>query len=421
VFSEDLLQFIWQFAFIEKREELKTTAKESVTIISQGIRNTNAGPDFLNAKIKIGTTTWVGNVELHLKASDWTRHHHEANPTYQKLILHVVYENDVPLDVNFPTLELRNHIRPSMLHRYEELMRIDKNIACKDLIKEVNQLRCTHMLERVLAERFIRKTALIKSLLNQSNNHWEHVLYVLMAKGFGMHINQEAFEKLAILTPLKILAKHKDNLNHIEAILFGQAGLLDSEPKDAYQQHLKRDYVYFKKLYGLQQIAPLHFKFSRLRPANFPTIRLAQFAALLHSSKHLFSTILETADYKSIAKLLQVQASDYWRWHYQFGEASSQDTAKKLGNAFVEILLINTIIPVLFVYGKEKGENKYCNKALRWLDGLKPEVNTETKAMEDVGFINKTAKDSQALLELKSRYCDSKQCLQCGIGYAILN
>lgn len=421
MFSEDLLQFIWQFGFIEKSDELQTTEGDKITIIQKGTRNTNAGPDFLNAKIKVGETTWAGNVELHLKASDWIKHKHDGNKAYEKLILHVVFENDVPLDINFPTLELKNHIRPTLLERYEELMRIDKKIPCQSHLKDISQLRKTHMQERVLIERMQRKTDEVNSLLEKTNNHWEEVFYILIARNFGLKINQGPFQKVAENTPLKLFAKHKNNLKQIEALLFGQSGFLSQEHDDDYFLGLQKEYTFLQKLYSLKNI-PIHqINFMRLRPANFPTIRLAQFAALLNESTHLFSKILETDDVKKLVKLFNVIASRYWNTHYRFGTISESNAPKKLGTSFVELLIINTIIPTVFIYGKEKGESKYTRKAMRWLEELKPEKNSVTEEMKAIGFTIANAKDSQAILELKKNYCDSKQCLKCGIGYAIMN
>ncbi len=422
MFSEDLLQFIWQFGFLEKRDELKTSDGAPIQIIKAGTLNTNAGPDFLNAKIKVGETMWAGNIELHLKSSDWIKHKHGNNAAYEKLILHVVYENDMSLQLNFPTLEIKNHIRPSLLNRYEELMRIDKKIPCQAHLKDVSQLRKTHMLERVLIERLERKTAEVNTILQKTNNHWEDVFYILMARSFGLKINQEPFEKIASTTPLKLFAKHQNNLLQIEALLFGQAGFLTQDvAADNYFIALKKEYAFFQKLYGLSNNPLHHISFLRLRPANFPTIRLAQFAQLLYQSKHLFSKILETSELKKLVTLLDVTPSEYWQTHYRFGTASEACSEKKLGRSFIELLIINTIIPTIFIYGKEKGEPSYCNKAMRWLEELKPEKNNITQEMVSVGFSIKNAKDSQAILELKKNYCDSKQCLHCGIGFAILN
>ena len=421
MFSEDLLQFVWQYGFIEKRTELKTLEGETVQILQTGSLNSNAGPDFLNAKIKIGETLWAGNIELHLKSSDWIKHKHDENPNYDKLILHVVYENDVPLDINFPTLELKNHIRPSLLERYEELMRIDRQIPCQSYVKDISELRKTHTIERVLIERLERKTKDIKELLLATNNHWEEVFYILIARNFGLKINQEPFQKIAENTPLKIFAKHKNNLQQIEAILFGQAGFLEQEITDSYFLQLKKEYSFLKKLYSLKNIPEHRIKFLRLRPANFPTIRLAQFAALLHQSTHLFSKILETKEVNKIFSLFNISASEYWNSHYRFGDSSEVEQVKTLGKSFVELMIINTIIPTLFVYGKLKGEDHYCTRAMRWLEDLKPEKNSITKQMQSIGFKLENAKDSQALLELKNNYCDSKQCLKCRIGYAIMN
>lgn len=421
MFTEDLLQFIWQYAFLEKREQLKSAEGEKIEIIHQGQRNYDAGPDFLNAKIKVGGTIWAGNIELHLKNSDWVKHKHSNNKAYDNIILHVVYENNAKLNLNCPTLELKQHIRPSLLERYEQLMQLNKGIACEQHIAQVKSITKTHMLERTLVERLEEKTKAIETHLAQTNNNWNEVFYRLIARSFGLKINQDAFEHLAAHTPLKIFAKHKQNLLQIEALLFGQAGFLERDMQDAYFISLKKEYAYLRKLYSLKSSAAHQFKFLRLRPANFPTIRLAQLAQLLFQSEHLFSKLSAIEHLKDLYPHFELAVSYYWQQHYQFGEESARPAKKKIGKAFIDLIIINTIIPALYIYGKMNGVKKIQEKTLRWLEELKAEQNNITKKMLSYGFPVDTAKDSQAIIELKKNYCDAKRCLHCSIGFSILN
>ncbi len=420
MFTEDLLQFIWQYAFLEKREELKSIEGEKVEIIQQGQRNYDAGPDFLNAKIKVGNTTWAGNVELHLKSSDWIKHQHSNNKAYDNIILHVVYEHDKALDLNCSTIELKQHIRPSLLNRYEQLMQLNKTIPCSNEIDQVKNITKVQMLERALIERFDKKTEQIESHLAQTKNNWNEVFYRLIARSFGLKINQDAFEQLAINTPLKIFAKHKNNPQQLEALLFGQAGFLDQTFEDPYFISLKKEYTYLSKLYTLKKVSAHQFKFLRLRPANFPTVRLAQLAQLMHCSEHLFSKLIELEHIKELYPFFGFEVSTYWQQHYRFDEESKRRSKKKMGQSFIDLIIINTIVPALYIYGKMNGEKTIQEKALRWLEEIKPEQNNITKQMNQHGFSIDNAKESQAIIELKKNYCDAKRCLQCSIGYSIL-
>jgi hypothetical protein len=420
VFTEDLLQFIWQYSFLEKRDELKSIEDEKIDILHPGQRNHDAGPDFLNAKIKIGKAIWAGNIELHLKSSDWLKHKHSSNKAYDNIILHVVYESDTALTLPCSTLELKQHIRPTLLHRYEQLMQLKKEIACASEIGNIKNITKTQMLERVLIERLEKKTEHIQVHLTQTQNNWNEVFYRLIARSFGLKINQDAFETLASHTPLKLFAKHKKNLLQIEALLFGQAGFLERTSKDAYFVSLKKEYDYLRKLYSLKPNAVHLFKFLRLRPANFPTIRLAQFAQLLYTSEHLFSKITSIENLKDVYPHFESSVSEYWQEHYQFEEKSTRTSQKKMGKSTIDLIIINTIIPLLYIYGKMNGEKPLQERALRWLEQINAEENNITKNMMSMGFPLDNAKDSQALLELKKNYCDTKRCLHCSIGFSIL-
>ncbi len=421
--SESLLQFIWRHRLYATSSILKTIEGDEIIVLHPGQLNTHAGPDFLEAKLKIGQTLWAGNVELHLKSSDWNKHQHQQNIRYSKLILHVVYEHDADIETMnntvFPTLELKHHIDERLLLNYEQLMLATKFIPCEKSIQQVRELILHQQLTRMLAERLEEKTLHIKELLKKYNNNWQEVFYVQLARGFGLHINQDAFEQLALQTPLQLLAKHKNNILQIEALLFGQAGFLFDYFDEPYPLVLQNEYEYLKKLHHLSAIEKHHWKFLRLRPANFPTLRIAQFAQLIVDSTHLFSKVIEANSLKEIETLFNVIVSDYWLTHYNFQEKSLIRN-KSLGTSFVQTIIINAIIPVLFIYGKLQGQEKYCEKAIEFLQQLPAEKNSIITEWNQIGIKTQSAADTQALLQLKKNYCDTKRCLECGIGFAIM-
>ena len=421
--SENLLQFIWKHRLYASIPVLKTIEGDDVIILYPGTLNTNAGPDFLEARLKIDQTLWAGNIELHLKSSDWNKHAHYENPAYSKLIMHVVYEHDSEIetmnDTLFPTLELKHHIDQNMLLKFEHLMQSTTFIPCKELISQVNNLTLQQQMTRTLMERLEEKTQAIQTLLKRYKNNWQEVYYVQLARGFGLHINQDAFEQLAIQTPLQLLSKHKNNLIQVESLLFGQAGFLFDYVDEPYPILLQREYEYLKKLHSLHPMEKHQWKFLRLRPANFPTLRIAQFARLLVDSNHLFSALLGATSIKEIEQLFKLSVSDYWLSHYNFQEKSIERT-KSLGKTFVHTLIINVIVPMLFMYGKLQGKETYCEQSIRLLEELPAEKNAIITEWNKIGITTNTAADTQGLLQLKKKYCDAKNCLSCSIGFAVL-
>jgi hypothetical protein len=419
--TERLLQFIWQFQYFNKND-LSTTADEKLQIIIPGLFNSNQGPDFLQATIRIGSTKWVGNIELHLKTSDWKRHRHERDKNYNNVILHVVWENDTE-ESSIPVFELKSRVSKILLQRYEELMNASGFIPCEKNISSVRDIVWKSWKERLLAERLLRKAAIAENFLQQNNYHWEETFWWLLARNFGIKVNADAFEAMAKSVSINILAKHKNQIHQLEALLLGQAGLLDKntdsyQHKDDYPLLLQREYTFLKKKYSLRPIhQPVHFL--RMRPGNFPTIRLAQLAMLIQGSAHLFSKIKEAGSVKLVRKWFDVVANDYWHYHYRFEEPSAFKK-KKLGDAMIDNIIINTICPVLFAYGNYHDENKYKEKALKWLEETAAESNSITKGFLQLGIENKNAFDSQALIELKNEYCNKKRCLDCAVGNAIL-
>jgi len=415
--TERLLQFIWQFQYFNK-SSLTTAAGEELKIIFPGRFNTNQGPDFSNAKIIVGNTTWAGHVELHIKTSDWKKHNHNADKNYNNVVLHVVWQHDEPVEEKFPILELKDKVAKVLLQHYSSLMNATGFIACEKMIAAVSDIALKSWKERLLAERLMRKAGVVLEYLSESNFHWEECFWWLLARNFGMKVNADAFEAIARTIPVNILAKHKNQIHQLEALLLGQAGLLQDDFSQDYPAMLKKEFLFLQKKYNLLQPAqPVYFL--SMRPVNFPTIRLAQLAMLIHHSAHLFSKIKEADSVMQVKQWFDVTANDYWHYHYRFDEPSAFKK-KNLGKAMIENIIINTIAPVLFAYGNYHSESRWKQKALDWLEATAAESNSITNNFAKLKVENKTAFDSQSLIELKTQYCDKKRCLECGIGNAIL-
>lgn len=420
--KEDLLHYVWRLKKIVL-DDLKTTDGESITVHQFGHLNTHAGPDFLNARISIGNTKWAGNVEMHLKSSDWIKHRHSEDKAYNNVVLHVVYEEDVPIlretGEKIPCLELKRRIPAKMESQYLRLLHNEKRIPCEGLLGGVGAFTWRLWLEKLAVERLEEKLIPISREMERTQNNREEVFYRFLARNFGVKVNAEPFERLARSIPLITLSKHKGNLFQIEALLFGQAGMLHQDFKDDYPKRLKREYHFLKAKYQLKPIHLSEWKNLRLRPANFPTIRIAQFASLVHHSQRLFSQILAIHNYDDIESLFNVEVSEYWKTHYVF-EKESILRKKKVGAGTIRLITINTIIPFLFHYGKEKQEEQYTEKALLLLDSLKPEKNQIINMWNDLDVVSDNAIQSQALIQLKKHYCDTKRCLNCMIGNKIV-
>lgn len=415
--NERLLHFIWQFQYFNK-SELTTTAGEPISISFPGTYNTNQGPDFSNAKIRIGKTLWAGAIELHVKTSDWHKHKHTEDNNYNNVILHVVWEHDRQ-EENIPVLELKGRVSKILLHRYEELMNARSFIPCENSINTVRSITWKSWKDRLVAERLIRKSALAESFLKESNYHWEETFWWLLARNFGMKVNAEAFEAIARSIPVNTLAKHKNQLHQLEALLLGQAGLLSGKFEEDYSKMLQKEYLFLKQKYSLKPVnMPVHFL--RMRPGNFPTVRLAQLAMLVHHSAHLFSKIKEANSLKEVKAWFDIMANDYWHYHYRLDEPSSLKR-KKLGDTMIDNIVINTICPLIFAYGVNHDEQRYKDKSLFWLGQTTAEKNNITKGFQQAGLSNKNAFDSQALIELKNEYCNKKRCLECGVGNVLLS
>jgi uncharacterized protein DUF2851 len=415
--NERLLQYIWQFRYFNK-QELTTIAGEQLHILHPGNLNTNQGPDFLDAKIKIGDTTWAGNIELHIRSSDWELHRHSGDKNYKNIILHVVWQHDVDLHLPFSTLELNNRIPKLLLSKYDELMNEGNFIPCEKNLHSTSSIVWMTWKERLLVERLENKYQFILERLHQNKNNWEETFWWLLARNFGVKVNSDAFEKIARSLPVIILAKHKSQVHQTEALLFGQAGLLESDFTESYPILLQKEYRFLKSKYKLSPIIlPLHFL--RMRPSNFPTIRIAQLAMLVHYSSHLFSKLKESSSLKEVKDMFTVTTNDYWHYHYVFEELSAFKE-KHIGGQMINNLLINTVIPILFAYGHYNNEEPYKLKALAWLEQIEAEKNTITNGYSKIGIANKNAFDSQSLIQLKNEYCNKKRCLECAVGNSII-
>ncbi|MFT3911872.1 MAG: DUF2851 family protein [Ferruginibacter sp.] len=415
--TERLLQYIWQFQHLNSNE-LQTTDAQTLQVIFAGNYNSNQGPDFLNGKIKIDNTTWIGSIELHINSSDWELHNHSNDKNYNNVILHVVWNDDINLQLPFPTLELKNRVSKLLLGKYEELMQAQYFIPCEKHLHEINELVITKWKESLLVERLQQKVIYIETLLKNNKQHWEETFWWVLARNFGVKINCDTFEKIAQSIPLNLLAKHKNQLIQLEALLMGQAGLLGPNFEEDYPIMLYKEYSFLQKKYKLKPVhLPLYFL--RMRPANFPTIRLAQLAMMVHESRHLFDNIKETAEVREAEKLFDITANDYWHYHYVFDEAGTFKK-KTLGKEMIHNLFINTVIPMLYAYGYFNSKETFKHKAMRWMEQIAAENNRITKGYELLGIKNNSAFDSQALIQLKNEYCDQKRCLQCAIGNSIL-
>ncbi|MCH3885752.1 DUF2851 family protein [Tenacibaculum aquimarinum] len=419
--KEDFLHYVWRYKLIASAE-VQTTKKEEIIIVNPGIYNTNSGPDFLNAQLKINKQLWVGNVEIHLNSSDWYLHKHEEDTNYDAVILHVVWQHDAEVFMKdnspIPTLELKGLIDNSLLKSYQNLFSKQQRwIPCENQIKEVDEFTVNNWLERLYFERLERKSSFIEELLQKSNSNYEAVLFQLISKNFGLKTNADAFLNLATSLDFSVVRKESFNAESLEALLFGQAGFLEEVSEENYQNELQKEYKYLQHKYNLHAIAN-GFQFFRMRPNNFPTIRIAQLVSLFNKHQNLFSKLIEVTKIEDFYSLLSVEVNDFWKTHYTF-ETTSKKSAKKLTKSFIDLLLINTIIPLKFQYLKSRGEVDE-EDFLQLIQQLKPEKNTIIARFSDLKIIAKNAFESQALLELKNNYCAPKQCLQCAIGKTIL-
>jgi len=422
-FAEEFLHYIWQHRLFAQNC-LKDSNQQTLEITKTGTHNFNAGPDFNNAKIQIGDTLWAGNVEIHINASDWKKHNHHLNEAYDSVILHVVWQNDVDIyrtnGTLIPTLELKNLVSPTLIAQYEYLKENTNWIPCQHQIKNVDSFVIKQWLNRVLIERLEVKSETIIKLLTQLKGNWEQTFYITLAQSFGFKVNALPFAMLAQALPQQIFAKHKHNSLQIEALIFGQAGFLTDNFIDEYPLMLKKEFSFLSQKYQLIPMDKSVWKFSKLRPRNFPTIRLAQFAATVIASNHLFSKILETDSLQELKKFFKKgEINSYWDNHFKFDTAGDYCT-KALGEKSLDSIIINAIAVIVFCYGKQIDNQAYVNKAFNFIEKIDSETNTIITGFKNLGVNALNAFDSQALLQLKNNYCNQKKCLHCGIGNKIL-
>jgi Protein of unknown function (DUF2851) len=422
--NESFLHYIWQFQYFDKTN-LETQQGEQVSIFKTGWLNTNAGPDFLGAKIRIGDLDWVGNVEIHQKASDWIAHSHTLDKAYENVILHVVWEGDElikRMDGSvIPTIELRGRVEASLLKNYKKLVNSATAVPCEKSFPSVGELIKLSMLEKSLLQRLEHKATDVQRLLQANGGDWQETTYQLLAKNFGFKTNSEPFFQLAKSLPYKITAKHSSSLLQLEALLFGQAGMLETKTKDEYITSLFQEYSFLSQKYSIHErrLNSSQWKFLRLRPANFPTLRIAQFASLIASSKSLFSTFIETDSYQSLQTVLSISPSDYWRSHFHFAGRSKTEV-HLFGQTSKENVIINTIVPLLVAYGRTKDDQRYVDRAMDILQHIPAEVNKVTKTWTALGMSIKSSFDSQALIEQYNNLCQKRNCLNCVVGVSLL-
>lgn len=415
---EEFLQYVWENNLFFLRD-LKTTSGEELEVIKTGTRNSDAGPDFFNAKIKIGDTVWVGNVEIHKKASDWFRHYHQKDKKYKNIILHVVEDADQNIyrenKEEIPVLVLT--YPDDYKNNYRKLLDAQTWIACEEQFSKLDPMLIMLGFNRLMIDRLEQKTVEIIERLEANNNSWNETFYQELARMFGFKVNAVPFELLAKAVPLGVLAKHKNNLFQLEALLYGTSGLLNEELLgDEFYLKLRQEYSFLYKKYDLKPIEAHLWKFMRLRPVNFPTIRISQLASLINSSSGLFSKITEISKIDELKELFSARASSYWESHYRFNKAAAKKHSVELGENSINTIIVNVVVPFLFVYGEMQDKHFLKNRALEFLEQLPSENNSVIRKWEALGIKARSAFESQSLLQLKNMYCEKKKCLNCQIG-----
>ena len=422
IIPEEFLQYIWENRLFTA-DNLKTVNGEKLEILNVGKRNTDSGPDFFNAKIKIDNTIWVGNIEIHKNASDWNRHNHQSNKAYNNVILHVIENNDQSVfSDNQEEIPAMIFKYPQQLKtNYQNLLNAKTWIACENQFHKIDPIILQLGFNRLMIERLENKTDEILTRFQQNKNDWNTTFYQILARMFGFKVNSDPFELLAKSLPLEVLAKHKSSLFQIEALLFGNSGLLNDQLLgDDYYLNLRNEYSFLYKKYQLKGIESHLWKFMRLRPCNFPTVRISQFAALIYRSHGLFSKIIEIEELENLKELFKVNASEYWNLHYSFNKNSTTNSIKELGETSVNMLIINVVIPFLFVYGEKQNKEYLKNRALEFLEKLPSEKNSIIEKWGKLGINARSAFESQALLQLKNIFCERKKCLNCQLGVKLV-
>lgn len=421
--TEAFLHYLWKHRLFDFMN-VQTTDGEPLQIIFPGYYNTDAGPDFRQAVLQIGPMKWAGDVEIHIRSSDWYRHHHQDDEKYLSVALHVVYEHDCEVERRkgelFPTLELKNYIPEEMLAQYQRLMASPGQIPCASYLPGIEPLHLRSLLSSMVMERMLRKQEDVLRMVRECNGDWKETLYRLLAIGFGFKTNVTAFELLAKSLPLKVLTKHADSELQTAALVFGQAGMLERSDVDDYHDALKYEYDYLRCKYQLMPIGEHHWNLLRLRPPNFPCVRLAQLAAMMHESPDLTELCLECSSVETLKRELSVCANPYWENHYHFGKMTILKHSVSLGDTAASLLIINTVVPFRFAHHRFFGNENQLERTLALLEELPFENNKRTREFAHTPFPQQNAMDSQALLELSQYYCSPKRCLECAIGEKIV-
>lgn len=421
--KEDLLHYLWNLKKFDLKN-LTTTMGSALEILDFGYQNTNAGPDFHNARIRIDDVLWAGNIEIHVQSSDWNQHKHSEDRAYDNVILHVVLEEDLPIyDISgnrIPCLELKKRINREDIMRYHLFQHRSAWVICDPHFETVSSIAKIQAIEKGAIERLEHKSAYIKSILAGNQHNWESGFLTILFRYFGTSVNSDAFEMLAKSIPPKLIQKEKNDLLQVEALLFGVAGMLQPDQNDAYMSHLWNRYRFLSHKYSLRSLSPSIWKFLRMRPAAFPTIRLALLASLLFQHNSFFDEIRDHSSLDQLRHIFDAKASDYWSEHYVFGK-KTKSIEKRISDGFKDLLFINVLAPFYYCYGSEKDDMKFRSRAITLLESIAFEKNNITRQWVKLGMPGITAFDSQGLIELKKSFCDEKQCLKCPVGYEIMN
>ncbi len=419
--TEEFLHYVWKFRLNNRK--LKTTDGKALEVIRSGDHNSDAGPDFLNALLRLDGTLWAGNVEIHVKSSEWTLHEHDKDDAYDNIILHAVYECDHKVSRRngeiIPSLRLKDYFSKNVFNSFSEFLNNHLWIPCAGTIGTIRPVITQSWIEALCVERLEARAEMVRKLLEFTHNDWNQALYHSLAGSFGARVNKEPFEMLARMTPLNFLLKHRDELFQLESILFGQSGLLEKEHEEYYPKKLKKEYEHLRNKFSLTNMPGHLWKFLRLRPNNFPTIRLAQLASLLHQHPELPGLILEPSAEAELRNLFKVGVSDYWRTHFHFDKISSASD-KSLGDTAIDLIFINTIIPFIFAFGKINNIPRYSDLALEIFSHIPAENNSIIRNFSSFGVDVANAVDTQGLIQMKSNYCEQKRCLECRIGLELL-
>ncbi|MCI6903350.1 MAG: DUF2851 family protein [Bacteroidales bacterium] len=420
---EKLMQYVWKHR-LWRSEDMVTNTGKKVRVVDPGLLNTDAGPDFFNAKIEIDGHMWVGNVEMHYRATDWKRHHHDSDKAYDSVILHVVAKDDAPVRRTNGELipQLVLEVSPQFNADYASLVGATIEVPCATKIKQVPHLTIVEWVEGLAFERLHGKVERIHQLLDSFNGSWEDVCYVTLARNFGFGINNDAFERLARRTPLRLLGKHSDSVLQIEALLFGQAGMLDAQNPgmDSYYNQLCTEYAFLSNKFQLTPMEKESWKLFRIRPQNFPYRRIAMLAQFIEGGFRMMNRILEAEGEKEMRALFEVELSGYWIKHYTFGKPNERATST-LSRSSTDIILINTVAPLLYAYGELTGNYEMTDKAIKLLEDLRAESNSIVSHFVAYGIDCPDALTSQALVQLKREYCDARKCIYCKIGHHLLS